>query len=55
MPRHRQHILSLKIRTDNFRPALGNKSAAGLPVVKPIVRRMVYPVDKQVEESRYSA
>ncbi len=42
-------FLSLKIRTDNFRPALGN-GFGGLvsPALKPIVMRMVYQVAKEV-------
>ena len=42
-------FLSLKIRTDNFRPALGNKFGGLVsPALKPIVLRMVYQVAKQV-------
>ncbi len=38
-------FLSLKIRTDNFRPALGNKFGGLVsPALKPIVLRMVYQV-----------
>ena len=42
-------FLSLKIRTDDFRPALGN-GFGGLvsPALKPIVMRMVYQVAKEV-------
>jgi len=42
-------FLSLKIRTDNFKPALGN-GFGGLvsPALKPIVMRMVYQVAKEV-------
>jgi dihydroorotate dehydrogenase (NAD+) catalytic subunit len=43
-------FLSLKIRTDNFRPALGNKFGGLVsPALKPIVLRMVYQVAKAVE------
>jgi len=43
-------FLSLKIRTDNFRPALGNKFGGMVsPALKPIVLRMVYQVAKQVK------
>jgi dihydroorotate dehydrogenase (NAD+) catalytic subunit len=43
-------FLSLKIRTDNFRPALGNKFGGRVsPALKPIVLRMVYQVAKQVK------
>ena len=43
-------FLSLKIRTDNFRPALGNKFGGLIsPALKPIVLRMVYQVAKQVK------
>ena len=42
-------FLSLKIRTDNFRPALGNKFGGLVsPALKPIVLRMVYQVAKKV-------
>ena len=43
-------FLSLKIRTDNFRPALGN-TFGGLvsPALKPIILRMVYQVAKAVK------
>ena len=42
-------FLSLKIRTDNFRPALGNKFGGLVsPALKPIVLRMVYQVAKEV-------
>ena len=42
-------FLSLKIRTDNFRPALGNKFGGLVsPALKPIVLRMVYQVAQQV-------
>jgi dihydroorotate dehydrogenase (NAD+) catalytic subunit len=42
-------FLSLKIRTDNFRPALGNKFGGLVsPALKPIVMRMVYQVAKEV-------
>jgi dihydroorotate dehydrogenase (NAD+) catalytic subunit len=42
-------FLSLKIRTDNFRPALGNKFGGMVsPALKPIVLRMVYQVAKEV-------
>ncbi len=42
-------FLSLKIRTDNFRPALGNKFGGLVsPALKPIVLRMVYQVAKVV-------
>jgi dihydroorotate dehydrogenase (NAD+) catalytic subunit len=42
-------FLSLKIRTDNFRPALGNKFGGLVsPALKPIVLRMVYQVAKAV-------
>ena len=41
-------FLSLKIRTDNFRPALGNKFGGLVsPALKPIVMRMVYQVAKE--------
>lgn len=41
-------FLSLKIRTDNFRPALGNKFGGLVsPALKPIIMRMVYQVAKQ--------
>jgi dihydroorotate dehydrogenase (NAD+) catalytic subunit len=43
-------FLSLKIRTDNFRPALGNKFGGLVsPALKPIVLRMVYQVAKKVK------
>ena len=43
-------FLSLKIRTDNFRPALGNKFGGLIsPALKPIVLRMVYQVAKAVK------
>ena len=43
-------FLSLKIRTDNFRPALGNKFGGLVsPALKPIVLRMVYQVAKMVK------
>lgn len=43
-------FLSLKIRTDNFRPALGNKFGGLIsPALKPIVLRMVYQVAKKVK------
>jgi dihydroorotate dehydrogenase (NAD+) catalytic subunit len=43
-------FLSLKIRTDNFRPALGNKFGGLVsPALKPIVLRMVYQVAKTVK------
>ena len=43
-------FLSLKIRTDNFRPALGNKFGGMVsPALKPIVLRMVYQVAKAVK------
>jgi dihydroorotate dehydrogenase (NAD+) catalytic subunit len=43
-------FLSLKIRTDNFRPALGNKYGGLVsPALKPIVIRMVYQVAKEVK------
>ena len=43
-------FLSLKIRTDNFRPAIGNKFGGLVsPALKPIVLRMVYQVAKQVK------
>jgi dihydroorotate dehydrogenase (NAD+) catalytic subunit len=43
-------FLSLKIRTDNFRPALGNKFGGLVsPALKPIVLRMVYQVAKVVQ------
>jgi dihydroorotate dehydrogenase (NAD+) catalytic subunit len=42
-------FLSLKIRTDNFRPALGNKFGGMVsPALKPIVLRMVYQCAKEV-------
>jgi dihydroorotate dehydrogenase (NAD+) catalytic subunit len=42
-------FLSLKIRTDNFRPALGKKFGGLVsPALKPIVLRMVYQCAKQV-------
>jgi dihydroorotate dehydrogenase (NAD+) catalytic subunit len=42
-------FLSLKIRTDNFRPALGNKFGGLVsPALKPIILRMVYQVCKEV-------
>jgi len=42
-------FLSLKIRTDNFRPALGNKFGGLVsPALKPIVLRMVYQCAKEV-------
>ena len=42
-------FLSLKIRTDNFRPALGNKFGGLVsPALKPIIMRMVYQVAKEV-------
>ncbi len=41
-------FLSLKIRTDNFRPALGNKFGGLVsPALKPIVMRMVYQVAQE--------
>lgn len=43
-------FLSLKIRTDNFRPALGNKFGGLVsPALKPIVLRMVYQCAKAVK------
>jgi dihydroorotate dehydrogenase (NAD+) catalytic subunit len=43
-------FLSLKIRTDNFRPAIGNKFGGLVsPALKPIVLRMVYQVAKKVK------
>jgi dihydroorotate dehydrogenase (NAD+) catalytic subunit len=43
-------FLALKIRTDNFRPALGNKFGGLVsPALKPIVLRMVYQVAKVVK------
>jgi dihydroorotate dehydrogenase (NAD+) catalytic subunit len=43
-------FLSLKIRTDNFRPALGNKFGGLVsPALKPIILRMVYQVAKVVK------
>jgi len=43
-------FLSLKIRTDNFRPALGNKFGGLVsPALKPIVLRMVYQVAKAIK------
>jgi len=43
-------FLSLKIRTDNFRPALGNKFGGMVsPALTPIVLRMVYQVAQQVK------
>ena len=43
-------FLSLKIRTDNFRPALGNKFGGLVsPGPEPIVLRMVYQVAKEVK------
>ncbi len=43
-------FLALKIRTDNFRPALGNKFGGLVsPALKPIVLRMVYQVAKAVK------
>jgi len=43
-------FLSLKIRTDNFRPALGNKYGGMVsPALKPIVGRMVYQCAKEVK------
>ena len=43
-------FLSLKIRTDNFRPALGNKyGGMASPALKPIVVRMVYQCAKEVK------
>ncbi len=43
-------FLSLKIRTDNFRPALGNKFGGLVsPALKPIILRMVYQVAKVVD------
>lgn len=43
-------FLSLKIRTDNFRPAIGNKFGGLVsPALKPIVLRMVYQVAKAVK------
>jgi dihydroorotate dehydrogenase (NAD+) catalytic subunit len=43
-------FLSLKIRTDNFRPALGNKFGGLVsPALKPIILRMVYQVAKAVK------
>jgi dihydroorotate dehydrogenase (NAD+) catalytic subunit len=43
-------FLSLKIRTDNFRPALGNKFGGLVsPALKPIVLRMVYQCAKTVK------
>ena len=45
-------FLSLKIRTDNFRPALGNKFGGLVsPALKPIVLRMVYQVAKAGQNS----
>jgi dihydroorotate dehydrogenase (NAD+) catalytic subunit len=42
-------FLALKIRTDNFRPALGNKFGGLVsPALKPIVLRMVYQCAKAV-------
>lgn len=42
-------FLSLKIRTDDFRPALGNKFGGLVsPALKPIVLRMVYQVAREV-------
>jgi dihydroorotate dehydrogenase (NAD+) catalytic subunit len=43
-------FLALKIRTDNFRPALGNKFGGLVsPALKPIIMRMVYQVAKVVK------
>jgi dihydroorotate dehydrogenase (NAD+) catalytic subunit len=43
-------FLALKIRTDNFRPALGNKFGGLVsPALKPIVMRMVYQCAKAVK------
>ena len=43
-------FLSLKIRTDNFKPALGNKYGGMVsPALKPIVVRMVYQCAKEVK------
>jgi len=43
-------FLSLKIRTDNFRPALGNKFGGMVsPALIPIVIRMVYQCAKEVK------
>ena len=43
-------FLSLKIRTDNFKPALGNKYGGMVsPELKPIVVRMVYQCAKEVK------
>jgi dihydroorotate dehydrogenase (NAD+) catalytic subunit len=43
-------FLSLKIRTDNFRPAIGNKFGGLVsPALKPIILRMVYQVAKVVK------
>jgi dihydroorotate dehydrogenase (NAD+) catalytic subunit len=43
-------FLALKIRTDNFRPALGNKFGGLVsPALKPIVLRMVYQCAKAVK------
>ncbi|MBT78660.1 MAG: dihydroorotate dehydrogenase B catalytic subunit [Chromatiales bacterium] len=42
-------FLALKIRTDNFRPALGNKFGGLVsPALKPIIMRMVYQVAREV-------
>lgn len=42
-------FLSLKIRTDNFKPALGNKFGGLVsPALKPIVLRMVYQCAQEV-------
>ena len=38
-------FLSLKINTDNFKPALGNKFGGLVsPALKPIILRMVYQI-----------
>jgi dihydroorotate dehydrogenase (NAD+) catalytic subunit len=43
-------FLALKIRTDNFRPALGNRFGGLVsPALKPIVLRMVYQCAKAVK------
>ena len=43
-------FLGLKIRTDNFRPAIGNKYGGMVsPALKPIVLRMVYQCAKEVK------
>jgi dihydroorotate dehydrogenase (NAD+) catalytic subunit len=40
-------LLAMKIRTDNFRPALGNRTGGmSGPAVKPIIVRMVYQIAK---------